>query len=133
MAQGGLILIDTSLIIDYIRKKDKQNSFLQKLSEMGYVFSIPSMVRFEVEVGNNDKHFEDWNIISKSLIEYSLDKAVVQSAVKINNELKKSRKQIAVFDLFIAATAMERNLPIATLNTKHFNRIAGLELVELPE
>ena len=51
-------------------------------------------------------------------------------AVKINNELKVKRKQIDLPDLFIAATAKYHNLPISTLNKKHFERIEQLILIE---
>jgi len=33
-------------------------------------------------------------------------------------------------DLFIAATAKNQNLSIATLNKKHFDRIDGLTIVQ---
>lgn len=36
---------------------------------------------------------------------------------------------IDIADLFIGATALTHNLPIATLNIKHFNRIKGLEII----
>lgn len=56
--------------------------------------------------------------------------AVAQSAVDINNLLKRTRKQIGMADLFIAATAISNNLPFATLNKKHFNRIEDLQIIE---
>ncbi|GAA4461482.1 hypothetical protein GCM10023189_37000 [Nibrella saemangeumensis] len=53
----------------------------------------------------------------------------MDTAVHINGLLKKKRKQIDLADLFIAATAVAHNLPIATLNKKHFERIDILQLV----
>lgn len=58
------------------------------------------------------------------------DKAVAQAAVTINKSLKSKRKQIGMADLFIAATAITNNLPLATLNRKHFDRVEGLSLIE---
>jgi DICT domain-containing protein len=60
---------------------------------------------------------------------YTFDKDVVKVAVDLNRSLKKKRKQIEMADLFIAATAIDNKLPLATLNIKHFDRIDGLELV----
>lgn len=57
------------------------------------------------------------------------DDNVVNTAVSINADLKKLRKQIDIADLFIAATAISHNLPLATLNKKHFSRIASLEII----
>ncbi len=42
--------------------------------------------------------------------------------------LKRTRNLIESADLFIAATAINNNLPLATLNYKHFDRITNLNL-----
>ena len=39
---------------------------------------------------------------------------------------------IELRDLFIAASALAHDLPLATLNIKHFERVDGLVLVEFP-
>lgn len=46
------------------------------------------------------------------------DEISVDTAVAINRALKKKRKQIEIADLFIAATAVAYNFPLATLNKK---------------
>ena len=61
---------------------------------------------------------------------FAYNEVVSQTAVDINAELKKKRKQIGMADLFIAATAMANNLPLVTLNKKHFDRIVGLTLID---
>lgn len=43
--------------------------------------------------------------------------------------LKRQNQLIGVPDIFIAATAFENKLPIATLNTGHFSRVDNLELI----
>jgi tRNA(fMet)-specific endonuclease VapC len=60
----------------------------------------------------------------------AFDQNVAQAAVDINNKLKRRRKQIGMADLFIAATAISNNLPLTTLNIKHFDRIDGLSVIE---
>ena len=57
------------------------------------------------------------------------DEPTVDKAVDINTNLKRKRKQIAIADLFIAATAISHNLPFATLNRKHFDRIDELNII----
>jgi len=44
--------------------------------------------------------------------------------------LKAKNKLIDAPDILIAGTAMRNNLPLATLNRKHFERINGLEMVK---
>lgn len=51
-------------------------------------------------------------------------------AANIDAVLKKKRKQIAIPDLFIAATAIHYNIPLVTLNKKHFDRVDKIQLVE---
>jgi tRNA(fMet)-specific endonuclease VapC len=58
------------------------------------------------------------------------DKESANVAVQINNTLKRKRKQIDIADLFIAATAISNKLPLATLNSKHFERIDSLILIQ---
>lgn len=50
-------------------------------------------------------------------------------AVNINMNLKRKRKLIDIADLFIAATAIAYDLPLATLNRKHFERIEHLNII----
>lgn len=59
---------------------------------------------------------------------YFAFEATVDIDVNINAGLKRKRKQIDIADLFIAATAINFNLPIATLNRKHFERIEILNI-----
>ena len=58
-----------------------------------------------------------------------IDSAVAETAVLLNNRLKASRNQIAIADLFIASTAISLSIPCASLNHKHFGRLADLELI----
>jgi tRNA(fMet)-specific endonuclease VapC len=70
-------------------------------------------------------------------VEYLLEDAIILPLTKeisiksaeIYNQLKKKNQIIEFRDIFIAATAIHHQLPIKTLNKKHFNRIEGLELL----
>lgn len=53
-----------------------------------------------------------------------------EKAIQIYQRLKSTGNLIDLPDLFIAATAIAHELPLATLNTKHFERITELILVE---
>jgi predicted nucleic acid-binding protein len=61
----------------------------------------------------------------------SFDIAVAKVAVTLNKDLKRKRNLIDIADLFIAATAIANNLPFATLNRKHFERIDGLIIIRV--
>ncbi len=125
-----IILIDTSILIDYFRKTDKNNSVLISLFDQGYDLIISAITHYEIYSGTTANQLIFWKSLLQRTKVLALDKVVAQTAVDINNQLKRKRKQIEIADLFIAATAVANNLPFATLNTKHFERIDSLTIVK---
>jgi|SRR4051812_26335141 tRNA(fMet)-specific endonuclease VapC len=125
-----IMLADTSVLIDYFRKTDKANSILIALFDKGYDFSISAITHYEIYSGATPAQLPFWTSILARTTVLPFDQAIAQTAVDINHVLKLKRKQIGVADLFIAATAIANNLPFATLNKKHFDRIDGLTIIE---
>jgi tRNA(fMet)-specific endonuclease VapC len=125
-----IIMVDTSILIDYYRKTDKDNSVWIGLVRQGYEFCISSITKYEIFAGVSQVQLEFWNNILQAIIVIPFDESAVDKAVDINANLKKKRKQIALADLFIAATAISHHLPFATLNRKHFDRISELIIIE---
>jgi tRNA(fMet)-specific endonuclease VapC len=123
------VLIDTSILIELFRKTDKDKSVLISLVRQGYDYCISAITEYELYSGAALGQLEFWDMFLKRTAVLQFDKDVAKTAVDINNELKRKRKQIAIPDLFIAATAITNNLPFATLNKKHFDRIDGLMIV----
>lgn len=126
-----LILLDTSILIDYYRKTNKEKTVLFELTNKGYLFSISTITKFEICTGANEKQMIFWNQLFKSFTIFPFDENTSDFASEINVSLKKKRKQIDIADLFIASTAIANNIPISTLNLKHFERIERLELIDL--
>lgn len=46
-----LVMLDTSVLIDFYRKTDKSNSVWIKLVKMGYSFCIASITKYELYSG----------------------------------------------------------------------------------
>ncbi len=124
-----IILVDTSILIDFFLKTDKSNSVLIGLVKKGYTFKISAITEFEIYSGANKNQLSFWNKLLEKIEILAFDKDVVKVAVELNNALKLKRKQIDIADLFIAATAVNNKLPIATLNKKHFERIDNLKII----
>jgi predicted nucleic acid-binding protein len=125
-----IILADTSVLIDYFRKTDKSNSVLISLFDQGYDFTISAITHYEIYSGTTNTQLSFWQTLLKNVNVLVFDQNVAQSAVDINSDLKRKRKQIETADLLIAATAIANDLPFATLNRKHFDRIDGLTIIE---
>jgi len=122
-------VIDTTIFVEHLRKKNKLNSELAKLPNNSILF-VSSVTVFELLTGATDseKKFDVEEVLSDVFI-IEFDRSVAERAAKIYRNLKGKNLMIEFRDIFIAATALTHNLPIKTLNTKHFNRIDGLELL----
>lgn len=125
-----IVLVDTSILIDYFRKSDKSNSVLIKLLRQGFNFCISAITEYEIYSGAVPLQLSFWDEVLKNIKVLAFDQSSVIQAVNINKSLKVKRKQIALADLFIAATAIAHDLPCATLNKKHFERIDELIIIE---
>ena len=126
------VLIDSCLFIDHLRAKDKAQTSLARVLRADTDFFTSTIVEYEVEVGMTPSHRELWDGILGRLTIYPFERSTVVLACKIRHQLGEMGKQIEPLDLFIAATAMVKDLPLATLNHKHFKQIDGLTLF-LPE
>ena len=56
--------------------------------------------------------------------------AVSIKAAQIYHQLRLSNQMIEFRDILIAATCIVNELPIVTLNKKHFKRIEGLKIAK---
>lgn len=125
-----IIMVDTSILIDYFRKKDKSQTRLFMLSQKSQNLCISSITEFEIYTGARGEQIEFWKIMLSNLVVFPFDSAAALAAVDIQNNLKILRKSIDKADLFIAATAVAHNLSFDTLNQKHFESIGDLKLLK---
>jgi tRNA(fMet)-specific endonuclease VapC len=125
-----IVLVDTSVLIDFYRKTEKENSVWVGLIREGYHCTISVITKYEIFSGATPSQLDFWNKILQAITVIPFDEETVNTAVDINAKLKRKRKQIDLADLFIAATAVTRDLPIATLNRRHFDRVDKLTLIE---
>jgi tRNA(fMet)-specific endonuclease VapC len=124
-----IILIDTSILIDFYRKTNKSNTVWMALVRQQYEFAISAITKYEIYAGATQSQLSFWDSVLQKITVISFDENTVNISVEINKELKRKRKQIEIADLFIAATAIMYNIPFATLNRKHFERIDKLNLL----
>jgi len=123
------MVIDTGIFIEHLRAKDKSNTTLYLLPANSELF-ISSVALYELYMGATSPEKEnDVRKITEDITVLPFNDAVAIKAAQLYHQLKRQNKLIEFRDIFIAATCIVNELPLVTLNKKHFNRIEELKLV----
>lgn len=119
------ILLDTSAIVDFLRRRDREQTLLYSLSNKN--LCVPIIVHTELYSGRSIwesvKAREALEKVLAGLTILAHDIEVSKAAGKI----KARNHNISLADCIIAATAFVHNLELATLNTKDFAPIKELK------
>ena len=127
--EDPIICLDTSVLIDFYRKKDKSQSLFFKLTEQYSIFAVSAITEYELYLGNSQEQNIFWDDFFSRVIVLPFDSKAVKHAVNIYKQLKRENKLIPMPDIMIAGTAMKNNMLLATLNRKHFERIGNLKII----
>ena len=122
------VVIDTNVFIEYFRSKDKERTLLAKLRRQHRILCVSAVAKYEVLSGAKDEHMEEWRKFFEKITVLAFEEATIYIARMIYRQLKCESKLVDIGDILIAATAMANDLPLATLNRSHFERIRGLRL-----
>jgi len=125
------MVVDTNIFIEYLRAKNKQKTSLYLIHNISNL-SISIITLYELLIGSiTPSKWNDVQLITEDLDFLPMTKEITIKSAQIYLKLRKENKIIELQDIFIAATAIENKLPLLTLNRKHFERIEGIELIEL--
>lgn len=124
------ILLDSSVVVDFIRVNNKASTIFQKLLNLGYQLCISVMTHTELYSGKSVWESpvarKELEFILSGLQIFKLDEKVSKKAGNL-----KATYHIEIADAIIAATAIAYKLELATLNTKDFAKIKGLKLASV--
>ena len=122
-------MIDTSVIIDHLRKKNKRKSQLFKIIDNPGLF-ISTVTLYELFAGAiNEQKRKDINDFVALVKILPFTREAAERAGAIYLSLRDKNELIDVRDIFIGATALVHNLPLVTLNANHFFRIDELKVL----
>jgi tRNA(fMet)-specific endonuclease VapC len=122
------ILIDTDVVIEYLRSKDKAATALIRLMQQYDVY-LSSITEFELFLGaRTDRHKSDLEMLFNEIEVVAFDFGCGQIAANIWKNLKKKHQHIEIKDIFIASIAINNDLWLCTFNKKHFDGIGDIRL-----
>lgn len=127
MVTKSKVLVDTSVLVDFLRQKDKKSTLLYKLASSNNLLFTSIICHGELHAGKSiytsKLAKKELKVLLSGLDLIYINKAVSKKAGKI-----RYLYGIELTDCFIAATAKYKKLPLATLNTKHFSKVKNLKL-----
>jgi len=124
------ILLDTSVLIDYLRGYSPSKAFLDKIRSEGYESHISCLTEAELLAGKECEDVYKREQVSSLISEFrkhDIDSLICQKA----GEYRRKYNQVPMDDCIIAATAYLYKLKIFTKNVADFRAIKGV-LVEEP-
>lgn len=125
------VLIDSNILIEYLRNRDKENTTLVKLQDYDFYISVVSVFELLAGANTNEKKLEA-KILIEDFIKVNFTEKDAELAGEISIFLRSEGINFKNFnDIFIAATALSNDLPILTLNTKDFQHIKNLKLITI--
>ena len=128
--ENAEVLVDTSVLIEYFRKKNKEKTFLYNLS-LNYEPVISVITKYEFLSGINDKNFDAVNEILNRLKTLDFDSKSAEIASEIFRNVKVTNHCPGIADIFIASAAIKHSLKLATFNVKHFTAIPKIKILDI--
>ena len=122
-------IIDACVFIRYFRASDKRKTHFTELLVRFPKLCVSSIAKYEVLCGAPEKDMAFWESCFQQVTVLPFDDSTIMMARKIYRQLKQENRLIDTTDILIAATAMANDLPLATLNRNHFDRIRGLRMI----
>jgi len=124
------ILIDTDIVIEYLRSKDKSSTELIKLLQEHDVF-LSSISEFELFLGaKTERHQNDLEMLFSEVDVIPFDFGCGKTAANIWTDLQLMHQNLEIKDIFIASIAINNGVWLRTFNKKHFQRIKKLKMWE---
>jgi predicted nucleic acid-binding protein len=119
----SLMLIDTDVLIDFLRGLEQAKNFVAGLPEQVFVSAITVA---ELHVGvRNGKERANLTEFLDTLEAITLDAELAAEGGLIRRDYGKSHG-VGLNDALIAATALKNRLQLVTLNAKHYPMVNNL-------
>lgn len=123
-----MICVDTNLLIDHKRSRQKHTTRLYQLSTV-YLLAATSITAYELYRGDNSEEDNFWSGFFAKITMLDFTVAAAMQAGRIYKELKSQGAMIDIEDILIAAIAISNQLKLATDNVTHLSRVSGLEII----
>ncbi|WP_017303949.1 type II toxin-antitoxin system VapC family toxin [Spirulina subsalsa] len=128
-----MYVLDTNIVIYYFKGIGQVKTHLE--NTLASEIAIPTIVLFELYVGlekstEADKRREQLNVLLSRVNVLPFTHQVAKVAANIRAKLEQRGQPIGPFDVLIAGTALTQQATLVTHNTREFQRVEGLLIVD---
>ncbi|MGQ0719481.1 MAG: type II toxin-antitoxin system VapC family toxin [Pseudonocardiales bacterium] len=127
---AGLVIVDTDLIIDFLRGRGPGADLTRRLV-IERRLRLTAVTGFELRVGADFLARKDQILGLFRSRTVPLDLASALRAGEVASTLQPNGTGIGFADCMQAGICLRYGLPLATRNRKHFERVDGLQLVDV--
>ena len=124
------LIFDTTFLIDFQRERNTKpgpaHTFLGQNREAGIYLSMT--VYGEYAEGFEDLSDPAFLSVVESFEQIPVTRTTAETYARIARKLRTEGRLIGSNDLWIAAAALEQEMPLVTRNLEHFARIPGIQL-----
>ena len=128
--------LDTNIILRYLRKDANVYHNLAKAVARGYEIIIPKMVDYEMRRGfrimptPSPKKESAYKILTEQCRITNLDNYFGERAISVYADLYQKGFTVGDMDILIASFCLEYGCTLVTNNTKDFENVNGLKIVD---
>ena len=126
-----MVILDTNILIDHLRRAKKEESYLENIVK-GYpkeTLAISMVSVQELYEGKSTKEKNKEMLVLTLLTSFKILPYTYDSACHAGEIARDLPRPIEFPDAVIAATVLENDCQLATLNKKDFRGIKGLEFI----
>ena len=128
-----MIVADSDVLIDFLAGKDPGSTAVARELESGSLVTT-AINRFELLAGaNTPKQRQAVGALLGALPTLGVNEASADAAAALHRRLAGRGEAIGMADCLIAGVVLRQGAALLTRNTRHFERVEGLRLVDLSQ
>ncbi len=120
-------LLDTDIVIDFLRRRDYARQLLEDWSSKG-LLAVSTLTQLEIYHGMKPVEETTTNSFLDGLISIPVDVSIARLAGRMLGGLRTRGVTIGIADSIIAATALQLGTPLLTNNVAHYP-FTGLKVI----
>lgn len=126
---AGFVVVDTDLVVDYLRGRGAGVRLVRDLVTAG-TLRLTAVTGFELRVGTDflDRRDDILALFQMRTLPISLTAAL--RAGEVAALLRQRGQPLGLADCLQAGTCLHHDLPLATRKRRHFERVDGLRIID---